>query len=331
MGRDYGVFVRSVELKVGQHPLFAKFSSNLIEYENLFDPSPGDEEVTTLQANILFHMYNMYQNNSPVYYITPQLAVELAKTDLNVDTDFIISPFREIFVQIDKGLFTISDHENKYPVDGFYVYFIRHETGTIELRVVAVAVLANEVDRVDDSIFYYRLVLGQGKIKDQVEKHMDSIMSLENKEDLIRFGGRINVDHVDEFTYFVINVLLYITSRDPDLVTRFLTNFDDQKARLKSTSKIRKLESRRRRYTEQSIIIVGSKLKLNSREFEDVKSSGGIGGWKLKHRIKVSAHWRTQWVGSTKDDTRKSKLIRVEAYDKGPDAAEYINKTRVVV
>jgi len=315
-----------IEQNCGTEPDFVKLGN----YLSTTTSSSASIENNTLYANVMFHQYNMWQAGSPIYYITPQLALELAKTELNVDTDFLMSPFREIHVQIEPGLFSINDGEGSYPVIGFYVFFNRHESGLVEVRIMAGAIISIKDGFVDDTNFYYKLYLKPGKLKPMLKEYLDSITASNKQEDLERFGGHRNIAHIEDLIYFVMNVLLYLTSKDPDIIKQLPVNFDDQIAGLKSAGKVKKLLRKKDKYTQRTINIVGPHYRLNTEEYNDMKNAGGIGGWKLKHKIKVSAHWRTQWYGSEKEGTRRSENIRIESYTKGPDAAELLTKKRIV-
>lgn len=322
-------FVQSIEETIGVEPGYLQFAEEL-QNTRLIPLMNMSQEMAILQANVMFHMYNIWQAGRPIYYVTPQLAVELAKTELNVDTEFLLSPHREIYVQIDPGLFSISDPRGEYPVRGFYVFFERHEGGNLEIRVMATSVVSVSDGYLDDANFYFKLHLGPGKLKDVLGVYLGKVLSLDNADELVRFGGAANVNHVDEFTFFVINVLLYLTSKDPDILKQLPVNFTNHLDNIKSPGKRKKFIKQAGKYTECPITIVGPHFEVNQQELNEVRSSGGIGRWKLNHRVRVSAHWKTQWYGSVKEGTRHSKNIRIASYTKGPDAAELLQKKKVV-
>lgn len=326
---NFNDFVKKIESLCGSSPTFYEFSKCLHDFKisSLQDES---EEQRTLQANIMFHMFNMSQCNKPIYYVTPQLAINLAKTALNVDTEFVLSPFPEIYVQIDPGLFKLSDSSGEYPVKGFYVYFLRYDTGDIELRIMATAIIKTDKGFLDDTNFYFKLILKPGKLKESLKEYLSTIMSLDNKDDLIRFGGISNVDHVEEFTNFVINVLLYLTSKNPDIIKQLPFNFKKEEAKIKSPKKLRRLQKKKEKLSSCPVIIVGPNIPVDISEYSEIKKNGGICKWKLKHKVKVSAHWRIQWYGSAKDNSRYYERIRIESYVKGPDTAETLHRKRIV-
>lgn len=195
--------------------------------------------------------------------------------------------------------------------------------------VSALKIVANKA--VDDLNFYFKLFLKPGKVKDSLKQCLEEENMSESNKELHKTGGFDNIPYIEDFTSFVVNLLLYLTSKEPDILKQLPVNFDSVIKNVKNRAKLRKIDKIRERSTEKTIMVVGSHLPKNTDEFNQIKDSGGIGGWKLKNKVKVSAHWRTQWYGSTKDGTRRSETIRVQEYDKGPDAAEYITKKRVVV
>jgi hypothetical protein len=122
---------------------------------------------------------------------------------------------------------------------------------------------------------------------------------------------------------FVFNVLLYITSKNADILEQLPTNFTAQISRLKNKSKINKLLQRQTKTSKLPILIIGSKVTSNY-PIESIKSAGGVGKWKLSGRVYVSGHWRIQWYGSK--DARRSELIFIKPYEKGPEIAEVIGR-----
>lgn len=321
--------VDTIESRCGKEPGFQKFGQELqlTQPASIRQDSP---EQLALQANVMFHLYNMWQSGKPIYYVTPQLAVGLAKTDLNVDTEFLLSPYREIYVQIEPGMFTICDARGNYSVRGFYVYFKRHDSGIVEIRIMATALIEMKQGYLDDANFYFKLFLSPGKLKDSLRSYLSKVLSLDNRDELERFGGTQNAKHVEEFTAFVVNVLLYLTSKEPDILKQLPINFDAVIARAKSPGKVKKLRRKIDKYTSYPIMLVGHKYEVNRQELDDIHRAGGVSNWKLTHKVKVSAHWRAQWYGSVEKGNRRSERIRIESYTKGPDAAELFMKKKVV-
>lgn len=325
----FGKYVNKIESLCGINPGIFEFSRNL---ENMSTGSllNDTEEQKALHNNVMFHMYNMWQCGKPIYYITPQLAINLAQTDLNVDTEFLLSPFYEIYVQIDSNLFKISDEKGEHPVKGFYVYFNRYDSGMIELRIMATAIIDANKEVLDDTNFYFKLLLKPGKIKNSLKDYLSGIVSPKNKNELIRFGGLNNVGHIEEFTCFVVNVLLYLTSKNPDIIEKLPVNFEEEQKRIKSPKKLKKFLRGKNKFSSYPIMIVGPNIKIDNQKIESIRRNGSIHQWKLNHKVRVSSHWRVQWYGSEKNNNRRWERIRIESYVKGPDTADTFLKKRVV-
>ena len=103
----------------GEDPSYEDFCLKAMESISYLN----DPAIITNYLNIFFHMYHMKKSSEKIYYVTPELSARLAQTSINVDSYFLKSPFREIFVQIDPGLFYINDIDGKnVPVTGFYVW-----------------------------------------------------------------------------------------------------------------------------------------------------------------------------------------------------------------
>lgn len=327
---DIDYYLDEIYKEFGDNPSFADFATKISE-SGFLDKRSGsavfvkcDEANIAFLVNIFFHIFMMRRSHEKIYHVTPQLAVKLAQTELNVDSHFIRSPFREIYIQIDPGLFTVTDEQGVYPVRGFYVYLNENkDTGIKEVRIMASALLPSS-DEIpfNDSLFYYKFYFDKGKIKEQIKESIKKNIS--NTADLEKFGGSRNVDHIEEFTYFVFNTLLYITSKDPDIREQLPIDFKAKLAAKKSTSKIKKLNKMADRTTSYPIIIVGDNIKDEMNHVNEIRVAGGVGNWKLTKRVYVSGHWKTQWYGSA--DNKENRVIFIEPYYKGPELADVIHQ-----
>lgn len=292
----------------------------------------SDREISQIvfNTNILFHLYHMQTSGDKLYYITPQLALRLAQTTPSIDSHFLKSPHRELFVMIDPGLFNLRDIDGKlYPCNGFYVH-LREVGDAKELRVMAVSILKpTEQIPFNDTSFFFRVTIGPGKLNELISTYVNKII-LEKLVEIDTYNAARNMQYLEEFSFFVVNVLLYITSQKPDLAIRIPEDFDRKMAGLKNPVKIRKALQKRDRVCSKTIIIAGSHLVRNEQDIQDLQSAGSIGAWKLNKKVIVSGHWRVQWYGSLKDNSRHSDPIWIDPYEKGPDMAEVVNKTYIV-
>ncbi len=313
-------------LDIGFDPTFKQFCNATSSIFTEFD-SPAR---ISHFYNTYFHMYQMKNNADQIYYITPELSARLAQTNCNTDAYFLRSPFREIFIQIDPGLFSINDIDgSKHPVNGFYVY-LRDFNTEKHIRVMACSLLKPTPDiPFNDTTFYFHIEMQPGKIQDQLKIYIEN-ETKRKKEEVDKYDLYKNVDHLEEFAKFVFNTLLYITSKKPDLKNHDPLDFDARLKNIKNKTKKRKLEQRKEKATNKRFIIVGSNIKDKNNDITRIKQAGGVGKWKLDHKIRVEAHWRTQWYGSEKKGNRHCDNIWIDDYDRGPEFAETITSKHVV-
>ena len=314
-----GVFTDTM-ISTGPDPAYADF------YRTIVPPASLNESQYTNFINIYFHLYHMRQAGSKIFYVTPNLCARLAQTQVNIDTYFLRSPFREIFVQVDPGLFFIKDVDGtEKPVHGFYVY-LRDFESYKQVRVMACALLKPTEDiAYNDVTFYFKMELTEGKVKEQVAKYVQDRL-VDQANEMKRFGGYRNIMFLEEFTNFVFNVLLYITSKSPDFLEYIPEDFSKKLSGIKSAAKKRKLEQRIQRTGSHKIIIVGANIQDKDDTINHIQRAGGIGAWKLQNRVRVSGHWRAQWYGNEKEGTRRAETIWIDDYEKGPEFAELMNK-----
>lgn len=288
-----------------------------------------DIHSSALFLNVFFHLYHMHMSHNRVYYITPELSLKLSNTELNIDTHFLKSPFRELYLQIEPGLFYITDKDGDHTVSGIYVHLRDRNDGQKELRVMAAAFL-KETSKIpfNDSLFYFKILMGPGKIKDEMSKYMENEIKGHETE-LSRSGGLTNVGHIEELFNFVINVLLYITSKDPDIRKQLPYDFQADMGRKKSKNKLKKIMKRASSSTSLPIMIVGSKF-MDQHYVTEARECGGVRNWRLQKKVLVSGHWRTQWYGSESRDDRRSEVIFIEPYVKGPDMTDIVHKPYLI-
>jgi len=194
---------------------------------------------------------------------------------------------------------------------------------------MAVAMLKNnEKYPFNDSIFYFKVLIGQGKIQDSVHKYIKDQLDI-NKEDMKKTGGDKNMGHVEELFNFALNILLYTTSKDPDIRTQMPRDFQTEIGRKKSSKKQNKLIHRAQNSCSFPTLIVGSTIK-DAGESQIVQNAGGMHKWRLSQRVYVAGHWRVQWYGSEAQGTKHSELIPIEPYLKGPEFSEVMHSVHQI-
>ena len=319
-----GVFSPEM-LRSGHDPTYEHFFNHTIETIRGYD----DANVVNYM-NILFHLYHMKQNHEKIYYVTPELSARLASTSLNVDSYFLKAPFREIYVQIDPNLFFISDISGKkVPVQGFYIY-LKDFGEYKQIRVMACSLMKPTPEiPFNDANFYFHVEIHAGKLQTQLRRYIEEEVEPELRG-LKQYDLANNIDHLEDFTAFAFNVLLYITSKRPNLSTLEPVNYSERLNGLKNPAKRRKLEQRAEKASTHRIIVIGDGIQDKNNDMDQIRKAGGIGLWKLKNKIRVSGYWRAQWYGSEKDGTKHKEQIFVDDYEKGPEFADVVSSKFIV-
>jgi len=321
-----GIFTPEM-FRSGQDPSYENFSAYAMDsIITLEEPS-----LIANYLNIFFHIYHMKKSCEKIYYVTPELSARLAQTSINVDSYFLKSPFREIYVQIDPGLFYINDIGGlNVPVHGFYVY-LRDFGEYKQIRIMACSLLKPTPEiPFNDANFYFHVEINPaGKLQSQLKKHIETKVEPELKN-LKRYDLANNIDYLEDFTAFAFNVLLYITSKRPNITNLEPANYSEKLKNIKSASKRRKIEKRAEKASTHRIIVIGEDIQDKNNDMEKIREAGGIGLWKLKNKVRVSGHWRTQWYGSEKDNTRRADQIFVDDYTKGPEFSDMVSSKFIV-
>ena len=311
---------------------FANFSDFFYKHARFNNVSiQRDDPRIIYQSNVMYHLVAMKKYHEKIFYITPKLAIDLANTNLTIDSRFLIAPFEQIYLKLDTKLFMIIDIANNKPVfiDGIYVNFKQYHTGKKEIRIMAVSLLkpTNQFP-FNDSVFYFKIELNEnGNLEQQIDSYIKKIMFKENE--LEKYRGAINVKYIYEISKFVFNSLLYITSKNANLTTidNPLAELELQQ-QLKKNKKQKKIQRKINSKASLPYIIVGQNL-IHSMDKQIRESKKGVFDYKLDHRIYVIGHWRLQWYGNNKN--KYQKQIQIEPYYKGPEMADVINKNYKVI
>lgn len=260
-----------------------------ILYQDLKDPG----------VYIPINLFDWINCGKKTFYITEEIAAKLIQTELkNIETQFFKVPYQIFYIEIPDHIFI---HKNYAKVRGF---FIRLDT-VLGLTLIPVGGIGYSF-----SSSLLNINLEKSRYLDEVidnlsEFHVDE-QPFESEEDIQYFKNIYS---------FIINVVLYINSKNPDLV-----EYDYEKIMFKSRGEYKRGKAL---YSQQRIIICGANTK-NNIQYE---SSGER---KILKRFTVRGHWRKQWVGSKKNDSREQILIWIQPFEKGTDFGEYINSKYIV-
>lgn len=290
-----------------------------------YDLVYGARNVMT-SAQILFHTYSYYIGKGRTYRICDDIAEMLLNTKLDIDTCMVKSPFREIQLVLPSEipLLNVYNESTGYH-KAAWIYVNFHEDLTHKMVRILIVGKPNEssVHKYDDAIFYFRVPLYEGKVDQSLK------LCLENwKNDPLHetFAAAKEEEMLPRIFHFVLNVLLYLTSHDADII-RELTEGErlvKKKAGMKSSGKIKRIDRKLSGLSKIPVYYVGKNIQLSSEERELYRNTGS------KHSVRypVGGHWRMQWYGPK--DSQYQKQIWIRPYFRGPELAELIKSTGVI-
>jgi len=276
--------------------------------------------------------YMFYKSGKKVFRPTPDLVHMLIDTELrNIDTFFVQSPFRCIFISIPKEVKLMNPYN--IPVDGLYIavfnkdeihykgfseeyhkYEQYENSKNIVISAVSDILLAPEDPR--ETMYYWNIALKDGNLFDQISIILDTYDKRPANNDNY---SRVFLENLLSFS---INSLLYINSKDSSELIK--TNIP-QHPDIKNKAKIRQAFKRTQIpfYTLGKNITIDHSYKnvINLYDREKQSQRKLIGKWVVR------GHWRNQPHGK---ESKERKLIWIQPFVKGEEFAEVIEKGYVV-
>lgn len=302
---------------------FLDFGDKLLkrypEYMGMHSVIGGSSQIT-FAACMLYHIWRMKANKEKIYYFSRQLCNMLIATRVNIDFSFINPPFEEFFLAIDQDEIMITDGGRistgkTLPVKGMYINFRKDNDGIRKLRVLATA---NNSEQDEDINYQFNWsIRDTGNVEEIMETNIDSLL----KGNIINLDDNLkNLENIKSIYKFVINCILYLTSKDADL---FPFRPDRHLITTKNPKKLKKQIQASKNTVEYPYVRVGFNLSY------DTDPSVNQGG-RITIQFSVKGHWREQWYGSEKDNTRIQKPIWIMPFVKGKDFADGIHKKMLV-
>jgi len=288
-----------------------------------------DQANAMTACQMIFHLYSYNRGMGRTYHVCEGISEMLLNTKLDVDTSIVKAPFKEIQITIPPtGILEIWNESTEFhPAWCLYVNFSEQEQGTKMLRVLMVGKPnQNSSFQYDDALVYFRVPL----LETTVGKSIDECLynwSQDPMNKVFKIGRNEGV--IKRAYQFVLNILLYLTSSEPDIVKWLnpeAASLRSRLDRLKSASKKRKVEKKLKGMTKIPIYMVGKSINISK---EDIDSYRSIRG-NRKHSIRypVGGHWRMQWYGSKEKRYQKQKWIR--PHFRGPELADIVRSTGVL-
>jgi hypothetical protein len=264
----------------------------------------------------IFHSYMMKLHGEKVYYLSRNACETLYNTRLTIDSEFIESPFEQIYMYTDQDEIFLTDHTGTMPMRGIYLSLTHDPVKNI--RFIATSG-SNGIEQSKDINYFATFNIPEhGSLDEIADAQMDRFMK-PGSGFILNTG--VDMAMLRKIFVFIVNSLLYIGCQNVELVDFKPDSIRDAIDRKKSGGKIKKLEKLIGRVAQQPFILVNPSKKHNAQEL-------GANGKKLDHQVLVSGHWRGQWKGSEIDGTRSKEVIRIKSYLKGVGLIE--NKPHVI-
>ncbi len=311
---------------------------------NTFFDSPDFKKMLYLKTLDYLTLVNFELFGKKTFYISTNLAEQLAITDLEIDSEFLKLPF-------DSCLFVLSGHT---ALRALYVTENRPDS-VIDFKT-PVSVFANSVasevggrkivfacwhaNRTSSHFFIKReLLIRPGwKIADTLRTDWSDIYRGSDQEKEPTINEIIHGAPVDDsplvqggiaFFRIVLNAILYMGCNDAETIAHLSPHpqLRERLAQVKSLAKRKNIKSSIARSSSLDYSELGANVEPIAIRKPNVGTAGetSSGGAPLvaAKRFIVRGHWRNQPHG---EKGEQRKLIWIRPYYKGPELAELVNK-----
>lgn len=330
------------------HPATSGLMNTLLSIPMNYDRLEESSEIAS------WHMQTLMRLEGVVYSVSPRLAQLLRETRLSgVSCDLVRSPHHVMFVEIPRssGLQVYNRDTGWHPAEGAYVveadrvydpdlWRKRREDppprlapgeSFREIRVQVIGSSKDETNIWDDACFNFRIRMVDDTIEEAIARELAGVAGLWGRH---RLAAK---EVVEQLFNFVVNVLLYCTSVNADIVTRLNPAWEvlrNRAQKAKSDKKRKRLQQEMGKLDRRETRMLGSRLITGKAPLVDAPSSPGATGTgkPLTTPHLVSGHWKGVWMGSTDPDRAKEIGDRrkvpkwIAPYPRG-DLAEQIHAT----
>lgn len=301
---------------------FSKMTSNMYVSMGITSPKVQTDSFNLI-ARMAWHPWTMNAYGGKIFYVAKNLWTKLEQTNLTINIETFRAPYPSVYIILEDCDIRMKDYKDVGNVSGFYFQLENIHDSVMYMRIMACG-KPHLISTGCDLNFYWTFRFD--KLKEDVEDAIDrNVTSLGEKFKINNPSDFTddNVSLMSRLTKMAANLMLYLTSKSPDIV--------DTKPEVipvegkKNPAKKAKAENLKARSMQIPFIYVGR----NVTKVECLSSPSGK-TWSLSEQIWVRGHWRQQWMGSTSDGTKHQEGVWIEPYKKGPDVAELINKKYVV-
>lgn len=280
-------------------------------------PEAANKLFATLEMEWqFFSNFELFGKKS--FFFSPNITQKLADTELNVASEFVATPFPSCLFAYDNqaardAYFAMMNLPTRQ--EGVVTVYVVHHLTTPEEP--ALGILATYSDRRGDipgaAVRHLSLAPGT-KLEDALrtdwlERGHARPNAITAADDEMFFGPGLRMIRI------VANSILYLSSANPD-VAKGLKEPPRTGGSTLSTKEKRRLE---RSVSKLDYTLVG-------RSATPCQGRPSAIGKQLNERIQTRGHWKSQAYGPGHTER---KIIFIEPYWRGPDAAEVINKTYI--
>lgn len=286
------------------------------ELLSMLQPGAANKLFTALEMEWqFFSNFELFGKKS--FFFSPNITQKLADTELNVASEFVVTPFPSCLFAYDNqtardAYFAMLSLPTRQ--DGVVTAYVVHHLTTPEEPALGIMVMYNDKrgDIPGTAVRHMSLAPGT-KLEDALrtdwlERGRARPSAVTKGDDEMFFGPGLRMMRI------VANSILYLSSANPD-VTEGLKEPTRTGGSTSSKEK-RRLE---RSVTKLDYTLVG-------RSTTPYQGPSAAIGKQLTERIQTRGHWKSQAHGLGRTER---KIIFIEPYWRGPDAAEVINKPYV--
>jgi hypothetical protein len=306
-------------------------------------------------VNYEFHsLVNFELSGSKTFRFADLLVEELAQTSSNVKAEYVHLPFNSCCFVI----------ESRVAIEAFHQFLTRDSDAaqavTEEMYATPLTVFVHEIEPRDATLGHPGLLFlafhGDGKYQWGMAKRQvllnptwDVERALHTDWDKVHeeagidaAGIGLSFSHagheahgIDDQSFYedglfffrlLINMILYVTSSDPDLLPREVGGGDAVSLARMSSKERRTLRRETDRMAGLSVIETGSRLTaliVDPRAVEDVPRASSVRSGRYTVRFKVRGGFRPRRVGPGRKEV---KIVWVREHWKGPEMAELVNR-----
>lgn len=249
------------------------------------------------------------------FFFSPNITQKLADTELNIQSEYVATPFPSCLFAYDNqcardAYCSMVNMPNIQ--DGVVTAYVVHFMTEFQEPALAVyATLSDRHGNIPAAVLRHLSLAPGSKLEDALrtdwlERNQAKDDARSAGDDAMFFGPGLRMMRI------VANSILYLSSADPDVTEGLREPVRTMGSTLSAKEK-RRLE---RSVTKLDYTLVG-------RSVAGYQGPTASIGKQLMERIQTRGHWKAQAHGPGRT---QRKLIFIEPYWRGPDAAEVINK-----